>query len=169
MSGEAPVSGAVPARERDLLREPDFLKLWGGQAISTLGSHITGGALPLLAVITLGATPAQMGVLNAFGSAPVIFFGLFAGVWVDRMRRRPVMIAADLGRALVLAIIPLLAVFGLLQVWQVYLVTALAGTLTVFFQVAYRSYLPSLVRREKLVEGNSRLALSDSKIGRAHV
>src|SRR5512146_1632784 len=86
-----------------LWQHSDFLKLWGGQTISELGSRITRDGLPLLALLTLGATPAQMGLLSAAGSLPVLFFSLYAGIWVDRLRRRPIMILADLGRALILA------------------------------------------------------------------
>jgi MFS family permease len=145
-----------------LFRDPDFLKLWVGQTISVLGSHITGGGLPLLAVITLGATTFQMGLLQAIGSAPVLLFSLVAGVWVDRLRRKPMMIAADLGRALLLFTIPLAAVLGHLGIGQIYIVLALTGILNVLFNTAYRAYLPELVDQKNIVEGNSRLALSDS-------
>ncbi|MEP7200792.1 MAG: MFS transporter, partial [Chloroflexota bacterium] len=118
--------------------------------------------LPLAALLTLGATPSQMGWLAAMGAAPTLVFGLLAGAWVDRLRRRPIMIVADIGRALVLFSLPLAAALGVLRLEQLFVVTALAGTLTVFFDVAYRSYLPSLVEREQIVEGNSKLALSDS-------
>ncbi|HEX9013712.1 MAG TPA: MFS transporter, partial [Anaerolineaceae bacterium] len=138
------------------------MKLWTGQTISALGSHITGGGLPLLALITLKASPFQMGLLQAIGSAPVLLFSLVAGIWVDRLRRRPILIAADLGRALILATIPLAAVLGRLSIGQIYIVIALTGILTVLFNTAYRAYLHSLVAQDKLVEGNSKLALSDS-------
>lgn len=147
---------------RGLWRSPDFLKLWGGQSISALGSHITGGGLPLLAVITLKASPTQMGLMSAIGSAPVLLFSILAGVWVDRLRRRPVMIAADIGRALVLATIPLSAALGWLTLWQIYAVLALTGILTVVFNTAYRAYLPSLVEPGQIVEGNAKLAVSES-------
>src|SRR5512146_863275 len=137
-----------PSRPAGLWRSPDFLKLWTGQTISTLGSHITDGGLPLLAVITLGASPFQMGLLNAIGSAPVLVFSLVAGVWVDRLRRRPMMIAADIGRALLLLTIPIAAVLGVLGIWQIYLILALTGILSVLFNTAYRAYLPALVEQE---------------------
>ncbi|MGZ3676845.1 MAG: MFS transporter, partial [Ktedonobacterales bacterium] len=89
-----------------LWRHPDFVKLWTGQTVSKFGSHVTGIALPLTAVLTLAATPAQMGVLAALGSLPVLLIGLPAGAWVDRLRRRPLLIAADVGRALLLLSIP---------------------------------------------------------------
>lgn len=145
-----------------LWHHPDFLRLWLGQTVSTLGSHITDGGLPLLAVITLQASPLQMGLLSAIGSAPVLLFSLFAGVWVDRLRRRRLMIIADLGRALILATIPLAAVFGRLGIGQIYLVIALTGILTVVFNTAYRAYLPTLIQPERILEGNSKLAVSDS-------
>ncbi len=145
-----------------LLRSPDFIKLWTGQTISTLGSYISGDGLPLLAVITLKASPLQLGILSAVGSAPVLLFSLLAGIWVDRLRRRPILIAADLGRALILATIPLAAVMGWLNIWLIYVVIALVGILTVLFNSAYRAYLPSLVGPEAILEGNSRLALSES-------
>ena len=90
-----------------LLRQPDFLRLWTGQTISKFGSHITAAAVELAALLVLGASPAQMGLLAAAVSAPVLIFALVAGVWVDRVRRRPLMIAADLIRAALLLTIPL--------------------------------------------------------------
>jgi predicted MFS family arabinose efflux permease len=145
-----------------LWRHPDFMKLWTGQTISTLGSHITGSGLPLAALLVLSASPAQMGVLAAVGSFPVLLVGLVAGVWVDRLRRRPIMIAADLLRALLLLTIPIAAFFGRLDFAQLYLVAALAGALAVFFDVAYQAYLPTLVERANVVEGYAKLTLSSS-------
>ena len=145
-----------------LWRHPDFLKLWTGQAISEIGSRITRDGLPLAAVIVLGATPAQMGILAALNALATLVFGLAAGLIVDRLRRRPIMIAADLARAAVLATIPLAAFRGVLGMTQLYITASVAGVLTVFFDVAYQSYLPSLVAREDLVEGNARLALTSS-------
>jgi predicted MFS family arabinose efflux permease len=151
-----------PPSAGGLLRSPDFLKLWGGQTVSSLGSYITLYGLPMLAVITLKASPAQMGILQAAGSAPALLLSLLAGVWVDRLRRRPVMIAADLGRGLILATIPLAAVLGRLSIGQIYAVIALAGMLSLFFNSAYRAYLPSLVAQQSIQAGNSRLAMSES-------
>ena len=103
-----------------------------------------------------------MSILRTINGAAVLVFGLYAGVWADRFRRRPTMIAADMGRALVLAAIPLAAFFHSLSMPLLYVVTAIAGILTVFFDVAYQSYLPALVARENVLEGNSKLALSTS-------
>jgi len=150
------------ARTATLWRHPDFLKLWSGQTISEVGSRITRTALPLAAVLVLGATPAQMGLMTAVGAASTLLFGLLAGVCVDRMRRRPIMIASDLLRAAVLASIPLAASMHRLTMAQLYVVIALAGFFTVFFDVAYQSYLPSLVETQNLLEGNSKLAMSSA-------
>lgn len=145
-----------------LWRHPDFVKLWLGQTISMLGSRITGNALPLAAVLALDATPVEMGLLTAAQTAPVLVLGLLVGVWVDRVRRRPVLVAADLGRAALLATIPAAALLGRLSMEHLYAVAVSTGVLTLCFDVSYRSYLPSLIRREDLVEGNSKLEVSSS-------
>ena len=95
--------------ETGLLRDPDFLKLWTGQAISQIGSSITSIGLPLVAVLILHASPLEMGILGGVSGASVLLFGLFAGAWADRLRRRPILIAADFGRALVVGSVPLAA------------------------------------------------------------
>jgi MFS family permease len=154
---------AAPARRpRGLWANPDFLKLWTGQTISELGSRITREGIPLTAVLVLHAGTVQMGFLSALGAAAVLAFGLVAGVWVDRLRRRPILVAADLGRSAVLASIPAAAMAGALGMGQLYAVAALAGVLTVFFDVAYESYLPALVAGDQVLEGNSKLAMSSS-------
>ncbi len=143
-------------------REQDFLKLWAGQAISQIGSTITSIGVPLLGVLVLGATPLQMGLLSGASGASVLIFGLFAGAWADRLRRRPLMIAADLGRALVVGSVPLAALLHLLTMTHLYLVAAAGGMLTVLFDVSYQAYLPSLVEPGKLLQGNSKLAMTES-------
>jgi MFS family permease len=158
----SPALPAPPAGRRSLFREPDFLKLWGGQTVSELGSRITREGLPMTAVLVLHASTMQMGFLTALGGAAVLAFGLIAGVWVDRLRRRPILIASDLGRAAILASVPAAALAGALSMRQLYVVAALAGILTVFFDVAYQSYLPALVERDQILEGNSKLAVSSS-------
>ncbi|HET7768899.1 MAG TPA: MFS transporter [Chloroflexota bacterium] len=140
----------------------EFLKLWTGQTISKLGSGIGGSALDLTAVLTLGASPGQMGLLHALRAGPVVLVGLFAGVLVDRVRRRPVMIGADLGRAALLALIPLAALLGWLRLELLFVVAPLVGVLSVLFDVAYQSFVPVLVRPERLMSANSRLATSDA-------
>lgn len=141
---------------------PDFRTLWAGQTVSSLGSAITVVALPLTAILGLGAGAAQMGILVALQQAPVPLFGLFAGVWMDRMRRRPWLIAGQFGRALLLASIPAAALFDALTLWQLYGVAFGVGTLTVFFDLAVTSYLPTILPRSELIRGNTRLQLSDS-------
>jgi MFS family permease len=140
----------------------DFLRLFAAQSVSLFGSEITVIALPLTAVLLLGASPAQMGLLAAAGTVPYVLFGLFAGVWVDRLHCRSVLVAADFGRALLLGSIPLAAVFGVLHMEHLLLVALLAGILSVFFDVAYQSYLPELVDRSQLADGNGKLEASKS-------
>ncbi len=146
----------------NLWHHPDFRKFWAGRTISLFGSEVTMFALPLTAILTLDSTPAQLGILTAAATLPSLLVSLPAGAWVDRLRRRPVLIGADLGRALLLGSIPLAAVLGLLRIEYLYLVAALASALTVFFDVAAGSYLPALVPRDQLVAGNSKLAASES-------
>ena len=138
------------------------MHLWAGQTISIFGSLISRTALPFAAILVLHATPVQMAILSAADLVPGFLFGLVAGVWVDRLRRRPILIAADIGRAVLLASIPLAAFFGRLHIEHLYLVAFLAGILTIFFDVAYVAFLPALVRREDLIEGNSKMAASAS-------
>jgi MFS family permease len=141
----------------NLWRHHEFLKFWAASAVSDVGSQVTLLAVPLIAALTLDATPWQMGLLSAAGGAPILLVGLFAGVWVDRVRRRPVMIASDLGRAGLLLIIPLAAVGGALRIEILYAVLLLTGALTVLFDVANMSLLPSLVTPDRIVEGNTKL------------
>jgi len=145
-----------------LWRHPAFLRLWTASAISDIGSQVSALALPLIAALMLDATAWQMGLLSAAESAPTLLVGLFAGVWVDRRRRRSVMIAADLGRAALLLIVPLASVLGVLRIELLYAVALAAGALSVLFDVSHLSYLPSLVDRDRLVEGNSKLEVTAS-------
>jgi MFS family permease len=145
-----------------LWRDAGFRNLWGAQTISLLGSQVTALALPLTAALALEATPAQMGLLGAAGAAPALLLGLFVGVWVDRRRRRPIMIAADLGRAALLLLIPAAALFGTLRIELLYAVALLCGALSLLFEVAYRAFVPALLPRERLVDANSKLELSRS-------
>jgi MFS family permease len=145
-----------------LLRHRDFRLLWAGDTISQFGTQVTALALPLLAVTTLHATPFEVGLLTMFEFASFLLVGLPAGAWVDRMRRRNVLIVGDIGRALLLGSLPLAAWLDVLAMPQLYLVALGTGLLTVFFDVAYQSYLPHLVGREHLVEGNAKLQASQS-------
>jgi MFS family permease len=145
-----------------LWRQPDFLKLWSGQTISVFGSMVGGTALDFTAILFLQASPLQLASLAVARQVPAFFAGLVAGAWVDRLRRRPLLIGADLGRAVLLGSIPLAAVFGALRLEQLYVVAFGVSLLTLLFDVAYQAHLPTLVRREHLVEGNSKLAASAS-------
>ena len=154
---------AAHPRSRGLLRHREFLKLWAGQSISELGSEITLLALPLVAVLTLHAGAFQVGVLGAVGLAPFILVGLPAGVWVDRLgRRRPILVLADVGRIVSIGSIPVAAAFFHLTLVHLYIAAFVTGVLTVFFDVAYQSYLPALVDYDQLVDGNAKLELTRS-------
>jgi MFS family permease len=152
----------VPCRLTGLWRNPDFVRLWAAETVSIFGSLVTRTALPFVAILVLHGTPFQIALIGIAELVPAFAVGLVAGAWVDRLRRRPILIAADLGRTGLLAVIPLFALLDVLRIEHLYLVSALTSILTVFFDVAYQSYLPSLVRREELVEGNSKLTASAS-------
>lgn len=143
-------------------RNPNFLKLWVGETASLFGSQITILALPLVAANDLQASPSQMGALGFTQYLPWLLVGLFAGVWVDRMRRRPIMLLADLARALLLGIIPITALMGTLRIEHLYIIGFLVGIGNVFFEVAYIAVLPSLLPSKQLVDGNSKLQVSVS-------
>ena len=143
-----------------LWQDPDFAKFWVSRTVSNFGTLM--GALQFVAVLVLGATPFQMGVLVALGVAPSIVIGFFAGVIADRVRRRPILIVSELGRFALLASIPAAFLIGQLRIEQLYVVAFFNGVLTTFFDVANRSYLPTLVNRSELVGANSRLTASES-------
>ncbi len=139
-----------------------FALFWSGQTVSTFCSYITEMGLPIAAWFLLHATPAQMGLLTALAALPGLLLGLLIGVWVDRLPRRSLMIVTGLGRALLLACIPLAAVFGVLHLALFYVVTVLVGLFTACFEVASLSFLPALLQSEELITGNSRLSTSES-------
>ena len=139
-----------------------FLLLWGGQTVSQIGSQVTLWALPLVAVLTLRATPFQMGILAFMGRLPLLLIGLIAGAFVDRVSYRIVLIVTDSGRAILIGSIPVAALFHSLSLTQFYIVAFLVGTLSAFFDVAYQSFLPSLVERSQLVPANSKLEASNA-------
>jgi MFS family permease len=163
---EAPAAEPpTPGRKRSRLRRPrgglwshtDFLKLWTGQSISEVGSQISALAIPWLAGANLHATPFEFSLLTVVGFLPFILFALPAGVWVDRLRRRPILIVGDSARAVLLGYVPVAWALGILTIEQLLAIQFVVGICTVFFDVAYQSYLPSLVARDQLVEGNSKL------------
>lgn len=139
-----------------LWRDRNFLTMWTGQAFSQFGSQITMVALPVIAVLLLDATEFEIGLLNAAEVAAFLLVGLPAGAWIDRMRKRHVMIWADAVRALALASIPVLWALGWLHVWQLMAVGLVIGIATVFFDVSYQSIIPSLVRPDQIGEANGK-------------
>jgi len=140
-----------------LWHHADFLKLWTGQSISEFGSQVSALAIPWLAAKELHASPIQFSVIGLLAFLPFILFALPAGVWVDRLRRRPILIVGDASRAVLLLWVPVAWGLGILTIWQLYAIEFVVGIFTVFFDVAYQSYLPSLVERDQLIEGNSKL------------
>ena len=145
-----------------LWSHPDFVKLWTGQSISELGSQVSQLAIPWLAAVGLHASPIEFSLLGVLGFLPFILFALPAGVWVDRLRRRQILIFGDSARAVLLALIPILWAAGVLRIWHLLVLQFVIGVFTVFFDVAYQSYLPALIEREDLVDGNSKLQLTVS-------
>ena len=160
------MTASPPARSapigRSLLRHPDFLKLWSAETVSQFGTQISVLAVPLVAIVILQASAFEVALLGTVEFLPFILLTLPAGVWVDRLRRRPMLIAGDLVRAVSLASIPIAYELHALTVWHLYLVGFVNGVATVFFDVAYQSYLPSLVERDQLIDGNSKLEISRS-------
>jgi MFS family permease len=147
---------------RTVWRERDFVLLWSATTASMLGSFVTRTALPFAAILVLGAGASEVAALRSAELVAGILLGLVAGAWVDRLRRRPVMIWADLGRALLLASVPIAFVLGLLTLVQLVIVAFGTAVLTTFFDVADRAFLPTVVGRERLVEANATLTASSS-------
>jgi predicted MFS family arabinose efflux permease len=143
--------------ELGLLRDHDFRGLFASTTVSQFGQQVTLLALPLVAVLALSASAFEVGLLFTLTTSAFLLVGLPAGAWVDRLRRRQLLIVADLARAALLASIPIAWWAGALTLWQLYLVALISGVFTVFFDVAYQSYLPHLIGRDKLVEGNTKL------------
>jgi MFS family permease len=140
----------------------NFVRLWTGETISLIGNQITQFTLPLVAILTLHASTFQAGVLNACRTAPVVVVSLFAGVWLDRRRRRPILIACSLGNAALIALVPISDAIGLLSMGLLYLVSLSVGVLSVVFDIGVLSYVPTLVERRHLADSNSKLQGSTS-------
>jgi MFS family permease len=140
----------------------DFLRLWTGQTISELGSQVSGLAIPWVAAVVLHVRPFLFSLLGVVGVLPFILIALPAGVWVDRLRRRPILIAGDAARAALLVTIPISYAFGVLTIWQLLATSFVVGIFTVFFDIAYMSYVPAIVGRADLVDGNAKLDLTVS-------
>lgn len=147
---------------RPLTRDRDFLLLWAGQTVSEVGSQVSVLALPLVALVALKASALQVALLSAATTSAFLLVALPAGVVVDRVRPRRLMVWCDVGRLVVLGSVPVAQVAGVLGLAQLYIVALLSSVLTVFFSVAYQSYLPVLIHRSQLVEGNGKLSTSQS-------
>ena len=147
---------------QSLHRNADFMKLWAAQAVSAVGARITRTVLPIIAILLIDATPTEVAILSALGFAPSIIVGLFAGGLVDRRAKRPLMIGADIFRALIILSIPLAANTGVLSMGQIYLVAALTGAASSLFDIADKTFLPAVLPKEQLVVGNARLEASDA-------
>src|SRR5512140_3782050 len=160
MTGAPVRSSAVVTAS--LWRHADFMKLWAGQTVSELGSVVTRTAVPLVALLVLGAGPFEMAMLVVAASLSVLLVGFFAGAWVDRLRRRPLLIGADAIRAVLLFSIPAAYLAGVLRIEQLYVVVFVEGCFGALFDAAYPAYVPSLIGVDRVVEGNSRLATSSS-------
>lgn len=160
IAGGSSVADGV--ERRSLLYHREFRNLWAAETVSQCGTQISVVALPLIAVLLLDASAFEMGLLAAAGTTPFLLFGLLVGVWVDRLPRRPLLIAADIARSGLLLIIPISWVFDMLSIELLYSVAFLVGVGTVVFNLAYVSFLPSVVRRDQLIEGNGKLEMSAS-------
>ncbi|WP_370071236.1 MFS transporter [Streptacidiphilus sp. MAP5-3] len=153
----------LPSQARSSLwRHRDFMLLWGGGAASDLGSAVSTLLIPLLAVQSLGATTFQVAMLSLARRLPAAVFALPAGVVVDRLRKRRLMLWCQVLSALVVGSVPAVAFAGHVQLWQLYAVTAVVGSITVFFSIADASYLPNVLTREQLVDGNGKLNATET-------
>jgi MFS family permease len=149
-------------RPASIWRNHDFLRFWGGQSVSMLGTQITTFAVPVLAITTLHADAGQLSLLRTVEFLPFLFLTLPVGLWVDRHRPRPGMVLANVVRALLLVGIAVAGLMGVLQWSWLYGALLVVGVCTVVFDVAYLSYLPAVVSRSQLVDGNSKLSVSSS-------
>src|SRR3954471_17169041 len=153
---------ASTAPRRSVFRHPNYLKLWTAATVSLFGTQVSQIAIPFIAAVVLKASAGEGGLLTTIEFLPFLLFTLPAGVWVDRFPKRRILVIGDLGRALMLASIPIASVLGVLTIWQLYVVGFVNGLMTVFFDVADQSYLPTILDREELIEGNSKLQVSQS-------
>lgn len=162
---EAPSPRSGAAAARGAFANPDFVKLWAGESVSLIGTQVTQFTMPLVAVLTLNATVIQVGVLNALRFVPVLTLSLLAGVWLDRRRRKPVLIACALGNAVLIGLVPLAKVTGMLSIGLLYVVVTMAGLLSMTFDVGALSYVPDLAGREHLADANSKIQASTAFAG----
>jgi len=157
MAVEVEDTRAPASRPASLWRHGDFLRYWLSQSVSRAGVQVAELVLPLSAIYLLDASSAELGVINAFAFAPYLLLTLLAGVWIDRSRKRSLLVTAELGRVLALAAVPLLALTGTIALPHLYVVAFVMGVCAVLFDVAGTAYLPSLIERDQLLDGNSKL------------
>lgn len=156
-SRKAPVSNLEVSSVNANIR-----RLWIGQSLALAGTQFGALAFPLVAITVLDATAQELGILAGPAGLPWLFFGLFVGVGVDRFWRRPILVAADLGRGVLVGWNPILAWLGILPIGQLDVITFVVGTLTVFFETAYQPFLPVVVDRRDLVDASAKLAMTES-------
>ena len=149
-----------PAQRAGLWQHRDFLSLWGAETISQFGTQVSFLALPLVAIIVLEESAFKVAALTSIEFLPFLLFTLPAGVWVDRLRRKPILVLGNVGRAVALMSVPVAYWLGGLTIWQLYVVGFTVGVCTVFFDVAYQSYIPALVGRDEVVDANAKLEIS---------
>ena len=150
------------APRRSLFRHPNYARLWTAATVSLFGTQISQIAIPFIAAVLLNASAGEVGLLTTIEFLPFLLFTLPAGVWVDRYPKRRILVIGDLGRAVMLVSIPVAYALGGLTIWQLYVVGFVNGLMTVFFDVADQSYLPTILERDELVEGNAKLQISQS-------
>jgi MFS family permease len=153
---------ASTAPRRSLFRHPNYLKLWSAATVSLFGTQVSQIAIPFIAAVVLQSSPGEVGLLTTIEFLPFLLFTLPAGVWVDRFPKKRILVLGDLGRAAMLLSIPIAFALDGLTIWQLYVVGFVNGCMTVFFDVADQSYLPTILERDELVEGNSKLQISQS-------
>jgi predicted MFS family arabinose efflux permease len=159
------LAGPPALRARGAFRDADFVKLWAGESVSLIGTQVTQFTMPLVAILSLNATVVEVGVLNALRFVPVLLVSLFAGVWLDRRRRKPVLIACALGNAVLIGLVPVASATGLLSIGLLYVVVTMAGLLSMTFDVGALSYVPNLVGPEHLADANSKIQGSSAFAG----
>ncbi|HWV23821.1 MAG TPA: MFS transporter [Thermomicrobiales bacterium] len=156
------ISSRVGRRQSVLWRNTNFLHLWSAETVAQFGTQLSIVALPLIAALMLNATPFEMGLLTAAGQFPRLVIGFFAGAWVDRLRRQPIMRTMDFGRAITYAMIPIAAMAGILDFWLLLTIALIGGCQAVFFDAAWSAFIPHIVERKHLSDANGKLMASVS-------